>query len=552
MNWRSVLILGVILSIAASAPLTIQAVDSPENADAPIELEPGRKQLFLDDFAVQSMKGLRRTMHQPEKRGPVFRPDGPADGIRVQTASAPVWVPDEGVYKLFYMAFPYRNGNWVVDEIGCALAVSKDGLHWERPVLNQVEIGGSTRNNRFYVVHSEARWTANSFMDVVYDPRDPDPNRRYKGLLGASGRDPVVSPDCVHWTQLDAPRIPSSDTSSLIYDELAKRYIATVKIGTKYGRSAAVTFSKDFETWTKPRLSFQTDAADQVLARKRIRQRLDDPGMQNPMFNEPDPDTGWKPPTGTPHIPTWRAETYRLSVFPYEGLYVGLPMIYYPTGQALPQRNNTVGFQEIQLVFTRDPELRIENWVRVGERKPFIETSRLDKGLVGNFDRQQIAPLNRPLIVGDELWFYYIGAKGRTPPYKMWRDGTVRNQKDLTPQERADFDDGWIAVCLAVLRLDGFVSLDAGEEGGYVLTKPLRLHGKQLLLNLDAGETGSATVQALNGSGEPIAVSHPVTGNGVRLPLSWRQNADLKSLAHGTIQFRIHLNSANLYAFWIE
>ena len=28
-------------------------------------------------------------------------------------------------------------------KIGCALAISKDGLHWERPVLDQVEIGGS-------------------------------------------------------------------------------------------------------------------------------------------------------------------------------------------------------------------------------------------------------------------------------------------------------------------------------------------------------------------------------------------------------------------------
>ena len=35
----------------------------------------------------------------------------------------------------------------------------------------------------------------------------------------------------------------------------------------------------------------------------------------------------------------------------------------------------------------------------------------------------------------------------------------------FTPEEQADFDDGWIAICLATLRLDGFVSLDAGDDG---------------------------------------------------------------------------------------
>ena len=470
-----------------------------------ISLPPGRKQLFLDDFTLRSRQGVRRTMHQPEKKGAVLRPDGPTDGIRVQTASAPVWVPNEGVYKLFYLAFPYREGNWIVDKIGSALAISPDGLNWDRPVLNEVEIGGSTVNNRFYVVDPTARWGAHAFGNVIYDPVDPDPDRRYKGLLGAIGRRPVVSPDGIHWKKLDVPQIPSSDTSTMIYDELGARYLTVVKTGSRYGRSAAVAFSKDFETWSKPVMTFHTDDEDQKIAKQRIRQRLADPGMQNPMYNDPDPDTGWKPPKGQRHIPTWRAETYKLAVFPYESVYIGLPMIYYPTGQALPHRNNTVGFQEIQLAFNRDSQLRQENWVRLGNRKPFIETSRLDQGLVGNFDRQQICPLNRLLVMGEELWFYYAGLKGRTPPYKMWPDGRTRNQKDLTPEEQADFDDGWAAICLAVLRLDGFVSLDAGKDGGVVLTKSFTALGDYLFLNVDVRNEGYAKVEVVGVDGQLLA-----------------------------------------------
>ncbi len=73
----------------------------------------------------------------------------------------------------------------------------------------------------------------------------------------------------------------------------------------------------------------------------------------------------------------------------------------------------------------RGPQLRPQNRVRLGDRKPFIETSRLDKGLVGNYDRLQIAPPNRPLVMGNELWFYYTGAKGRTPPYSLTEECAI-------------------------------------------------------------------------------------------------------------------------------
>ena len=33
------------------------------------------RQLFLDDFAVENMTGVYRTLHQPEKVGPAVRPD---------------------------------------------------------------------------------------------------------------------------------------------------------------------------------------------------------------------------------------------------------------------------------------------------------------------------------------------------------------------------------------------------------------------------------------------------------------------------------------------
>ena len=493
---------------AAIVPLFFLALPAPAHAET-TPVPPRNKKLFLDDYHTADMNGLRRVMHRPEKKGPVFLPRGETDGIRVQTSSSPVWVPEERVYKLFYMGYPYRNHKWVRDEIGSALSISGDGLNWERPVLNQVEIGGSTANNRFYCVDPKLRWTANKMMDVIHDPNDPDPKRRYKGLLGAIGREPVVSPDGVCWTRIGAQKIPSSDTSMLIRDEMGSRYLAIFKNGTKFGRSAAIAFSNDFKNWTKPRTTFHTDERDQEIVLDRIQKRLADPNMQNPLFNDPHPRTGWTPPgfdptIGKNRIPTWRAETYKLAVFPYEGVYIGMPQIYYPTGPALPARNNTVGFHEIQLAFSRDPQLRHENWKRLGDREPFIETSGLDKGLAGNFDRQQIGVLNRPILKQDELWFYYTGAKSRTPPYLLWPNGKPRKGADLTPEEKADFEDGWIAICLATLRLDGFVSLTAGEKVGQLITKPFKVTGDELLLNVDVHDGGNTKVEVLDEDRSPI------------------------------------------------
>ena len=281
--------------------------------------------------------------------------------------------------------------------------------------------------------------------------------------------------------------------------------------------------------------------------------------MQNPLFNDPHPKTGWTPPghdptVGKSKIRTWRAETYKLAVFPYEGLYIGMPQIYYPTGPQLPARNNTVGFHEIQLAFSRDPQLRRENWKRLGNREPFIETSGLDKGLAGNFDRQQIGVLNRPIMEEDELWFYYTGAKSRTPPYLLWPNGKPRNGAKLTPEEKADFEDGWIAICLATLRRDGFVSLTAGNKAGQLITKPFAATGNRLVLNLDARGNGEAAVEVLGEDGKPVpgfelSSSVPLRGSAIEQSVDWTTKVEWSQLADRKVRLRIRLRNADLYAF---
>ena len=91
--------------------------------------------------------------------------------------------------------------------------------------------------------------------------------------------------------------------------------------------------------------------------------------------------------------------------------------------------------------------------------KPFIETSTLGGGA---YDLQGLLGPSNAIVRGDELWFYYTGTK----QYAFITSGDVPGYDDYHP------DTG--AVCLAVLRRDGFISLDAGRRLGLSARSPLR------------------------------------------------------------------------------
>ncbi len=507
------------------------------------------KHLFLDDASVEQMDGLTRALHQPEKRGPVLKPDRPSDG-EMLWGRVPLWIHDEGIYRMFYSCS--------IPGVGfrMALATSRDGVHWEKPSMGLVEFCGTTDNNHLPVP---------PLQHVAYDLADPDPGRRYKALLSVpGGRIPAISPDGIHWRQFDVPPIPSSDTSSLCFDPDQSRWIATLKTGGRYGRAAAISTSRDFEHWTEPRFFFGTDDEDQERGREVIRRRLADPGLAKPFFIEPDPALGWRPPEwlanlSGPHAAqaraTWQIECYCLPIFQYAGIYIAMPMIYHATGTALPEKNNTDGFHLIQLAMTRDLDKPL---TRLGGREPFIGPSRIDeKGLVGNYDRLQLMPTEYPVEHGDELWFFYNGFKRRASQHEFWQDGSPRAPSTLSRRERADWiEDAHNAMHMAVLRKDGFISLDAGADGGYLLTKSMNLEGRELFLNLDA-PNGHARVEALDEHARPLAGfaeadAAVVSGDRVRMPVRWKNGCGLDQMAGCRVRFRISLDQARLYALWTE
>ena len=463
-------------------------------ADPAFQILAGERQLFLDDVGIETVQNLHRTMHPPAKKGAVIRPT-PKEGS-VLTLCAPIWIPEKKIYRI-----------WLLSSVG--YADSKDGITWTRPAYPPPNLPANA-------VHY--------LQGAVYDPYDPDPSRRFKGMTygrgGTTNRlglQPVVS-DGLIWRKLGVPPIPAGDTNMLYFDRQERLFIATVRCGGPNGRSVALSTSKDFEHWTKPELIFHADMHDQELGRRNIKARLADPTLQQPGYNKPS---------------SYQAEMYDMAVFRYEGLYIGMPLVYHATGP-LPYEGNTEGFNHIQLVCSRD----LRNWKRLGNRKPFIGPSRLDSGA---YDLTQLGPCAPVLRLGedtysgnDELWFYYNGTKYR----------------GIRRQEFPDIDPDGAAICLAVLRRDGFISLDATDTEGIVQIKPFTVPSGKLHVNVDAPK-GELRVELLNGDGNVVAKSKPLTGDLLRELVTWAEGniADLKDQ---TASLRFTLRNGQFYSYWLK
>jgi len=119
-------------------------------------------------------------------------------------------------------------------------------------------------------------------------------------------------------------------------------------------------------------------------------------------------------------------------------------------------------------------------------------------------------------------------------------------------------------------RLDGFVSLDADEQPGVIITRPFVFEGEKLTLNVDAGK-GSVKVGILNLPGRQISAygitlsddqeaktevtgfrvgdCDLITADSVRHVVTWKGISDVGNLAGQVIRLRIEMQNAKLYAF---
>ncbi len=94
-------------------------------------------------------------------------------------------------------------------------------------------------------------------------------------------------------------------------------------------------------------------------------------------------------------------------------------------------------------------------------------------------------------------------------------------------------------------RVDGFVALRGGEQGGSMTTRPLAYQGQKLLLNYVVRPGGALSLEVLDDAGRVIGKSQPLTGDAVDAPVAWQQDP---GLGQGVLRLRVLLRNADVYS----
>ena len=103
------------------------------------------------------------------------------------------------------------------------------------------------------------------------------------------------------------------------------------------------------------------------------------------------------------------------------------------------------------------------------------------------------------------------------------------------------------------LRVDGFVSINAGYQGGEVLTRPLRFDGQELVLNYATSAVGSIRVEVHDADGHAIPgftldQCDDIYGDEIEGVVRWEGRSSVAQLSAAPVRLRLTLRDADVYS----
>ena len=473
----------------------------------PIESIPinvGR-QLFVDDFLIDT-NTLVRNFHSPVayENNPVIRPDRSWEYTEAGVGyAAPfsdgIWYDEKDQkFKMWYLC----GGGQTGDIRGTGYAESSDGKNWIKPIM------GIVPNTNLVSLNKRDGNT------VWLDRNETDSSRRYKMFNIERGDKKEwrcylkYSEDGINWRNTDIQSGLIGDRSTIYYNPFRDVWVYSL------------------------RQSLYSDGK-----RNRIRNYLEDPDLETLIESASsiiDHDANssdvsfwfgaWENEVRHPDFPEIDPGVYNHDAIAYESLFIGFFSIWQG-----PENNvcDSLGIHkrnEILVGYSRDGF----HWDRPVMDRFMGVDDRLNAWNRGNM--QSIGGV--PIIVGDSLYFY---SSGRAPGQDLW--------------------DGNMSTGLFMLRRDGFASLSAIGEPGYVTTKNLKFDGNYLFVNADASN-GQLLAELLDEKGNVIEgyskdLCTPLQSNSTSYKIEWNKERDLGELPE-KVRVKFYLNNASVYSFWVS
>ncbi len=480
MNTLAHVIPAIAAAVLMAAPAALGQTDQDDLA---IGREPFRR-IFLNAMNVEESGGaIQRVFHSLEKysANPVLRRDKPWEGWGPYLYGTVLW--DAGKLKMWYQI--------IGDGSRICYAESTDGIRWTKPELGIVEYNGSKANN--IVVEGQC-----SIPSVIKVPNPESPEKAWVMYgYGPKGPHHAYSPDGLRWTWQTPPDgerlFSSSDVLNCFWDPYAERYVATFKLGARRHRSAGLATSKDGVNWTR---------------------LMDHPIMT---ADDLDPD---------------QTQIYGMPAFPYQGCYIGQPWMYHARTfkygkYAIPRmheaQSDSARTMDVQLAWSWN----MVNWTRPPERKPFLAL-----GPDGSWDDGMVFTAIAPVVVRDQLYFYYGGFD----------------------QAHDDYRGIKAEIGLATLRLDGFCSMQAGADEGWLITRRELFRTPQVTINAKVADGGYVVAEIVDRHNKVIPGFSrqeciPFTGDSVRHVIEWETKTFPADVVKPDKKIRFYLKNAALYSY---
>ena len=474
------------------------------------------KQLFIDDHLIAETHGVRKQLNQPVKYGknPVLKRDKPWEMSGPSYATI-IYDSEEKLFKVWYE-------NWTQQKESSTVllyATSLNGVDWRKELIDKEKRTNLVAHPNIPGIQAEG---------IMKDRLETDPAKRYKMLFSCrpDGTEKSLmtsaaySADGIQWTAYPKlPIIPFSDTQICpFWDARHQRYVAILRFGPPNTRIVSRIESEDFVAWSS-----------KVTIIRRTKMDL---------------------PLNT--------QFYQTAPFAYGNYYFGVMAAYHneslkPITKEAPWTDR----KNLHLIYSRNgltwsrvgkngaiPARELsqdKDWKQIAMDAVFLPYGKKDK----QWDWGTVSPIftPEPIIVNDEIWFYYIGLDAKN----WWTWSGDPPKLDPMPKHPNP------GIGLAKLRIDGFVSIDAGAEMGSLTTRPLVFLGDTLVVNANA-KGGSLVIEALDARGAVIpgfAASDckPITSDSVRHVVNWKGSPDCDLLQGRPITLRFLLKQTKLYAF---